>query len=128
MFAIPSDFWYDGWMIKDQEQLKAYKALWHQRNKDRRAVAHKLRRSKKRQYVHNLKEGVACLDCGVEFPPHIYDFDHLPQFEKSFNLSSTGMRDKSLELIIAEVAKCELVCSNCHRHRTYMRTLGAYED
>ncbi len=109
--------------IKDLNKNKAYKALWHQRNKERRSVAHKLRRSKKRQYVHDLKVGVACLDCGIEYPPHIYDFDHLPQFVKEFDLSSTGMRDKSMEKIIAEIAKCELVCSNCHRHRTYMRSI-----
>jgi hypothetical protein len=109
--------------IKDPEKLKAYKALWHQRNKERRTAAIKLRRSQKRQYVHSLKEGVECLDCGVEYPPYVYDFDHLPEFKKEFDLSSTGMRDKTMEQIIAEVAKCELICSNCHRHRTYIRSL-----
>lgn len=115
-------------LINDPVKLKEHRALWHQRNKERRLAAIKVRRSKKRQYVHDLKENVACLDCGIEYPPHIYDFDHLPQFEKSFPLSSTGMRDKSLDQIIAEVAKCELVCANCHRHRTYMRSLVNLTD
>lgn len=109
--------------LNNKQRTAHLKALWHQRNKERRRAAIKLRRSSKRQYVHDLKENVPCMDCGIVYPPHVYDFDHLPQFEKSFALSSTGMRDKTLEQIIAEVAKCELVCSNCHRHRTYMRKL-----
>ena len=27
----------------------------------------------------------------------------------------------SLERLIAEIEKCEVVCSNCHRHRTVAR-------
>lgn len=112
-------------VLMDQKQRTAHlKALWHQRNKERRRQAIRLRRSTKRQYVHDLKEGKSCLDCGIEYPPYVYDFDHLPQFEKSFPLSSTGMRDKTMEEIIAEVDKCELICANCHRHRTYMRSIG----
>lgn len=109
--------------MNQKEKTAHLKALWHQRNKERRRVAIRLRRSAKRQYVQDLKEGKSCLDCGIEYPPYVYDFDHLPEFEKSFPLSSTGMRDKTLDQIIAEVAKCELVCANCHRHRTYMRSI-----
>lgn len=109
--------------MNQKEKTAHLKALWHQRNKERRRQAIRLRRSTKRQYVHDLKEGKSCLDCGIEYPPYVYDFDHLPQFEKSFPLSSTGMRDKTMEEIIAEVAKCELICANCHRHRTYMRSI-----
>jgi hypothetical protein len=107
----------------DPKKNAEYKALWHQRNKQRRRQTIRLRRSSKRQYVYDLKEDKSCLDCGIKYPPYVYDFDHLPQFKKSFPLSSTGMRDKSMEEIIAEVAKCELVCANCHRHRTYMRSI-----
>ena len=49
--------------------------------------------------------------------------DHLPEFKKSFALSSTGMRDKTMEQILEEIDKCEIVCSNCHRHRTEMRKI-----
>ena len=107
----------------DPKKNAEYKAFWHQRNKERRRQTIRLRRSSKRQYVYDLKEDKSCLDCGIKYPPYVYDFDHLPQFKKSFPLSSTGMRDKSMEEIIAEVAKCELVCANCHRHRTYMRSI-----
>ena len=45
------------------------------------------------------------------------DFDHLR--DKKFNISnSMGMPEAAL---LAEIAKCEVVCSNCHRIRTEKR-------
>jgi hypothetical protein len=34
------------------------------------------------------------------------------------------MIDKSWEAILLEIAKCEVVCANCHRRRTLLR--GGY--
>lgn len=48
------------------------------------------------------------------------DFDHV-RGEKKYNIGSMVGRGLSPKLIDEEVAKCELVCSNCHRIRTYAR-------
>ena len=47
-------------------------------------------------------------------------WDHLPQFDKvgDFSRSWTGYSE---EEILAEIAKCELVCTNCHTIRTFKR-------
>ena len=52
--------------------------------------------------------------------------------DESFDLSSSLKRGdwkntkeilaKGKDWIIEEIKKCEIVCSNCHRHRTYMRS------
>jgi hypothetical protein len=47
------------------------------------------------------------------------DFDHRPGEEKLFNVSRFCVA--SMQLVLAEVAKCDLVCSNCHRIRTIKR-------
>jgi hypothetical protein len=60
-----------------------------------------------------------CTDCGKRYPPVCMDFDHLPQFKKEFNISQSGAY--KLEAISAEISKCEVVCSNCHRLRTQKR-------
>ena len=49
------------------------------------------------------------------------DFDHL--HNKSFNISHHRSHTNDLEVIKKEVAKCEVVCSNCHRNRTYNRNI-----
>jgi len=49
------------------------------------------------------------------------DFDHV-RGKKLFELSVTAILNaRSMEAIEAEAAKCDIVCSNCHRIRTFTR-------
>lgn len=58
-----------------------------------------------------------CSDCG-ETDPMVLEFDHLR--DKSFNVAK-GVRDRSWQALKAEIAKCDVVCANCHRRRTAVR-------
>jgi hypothetical protein len=60
-----------------------------------------------------------CVDCRRVYHYSQMDFDHLPGFEKKFDLWSFSVRKP--ETIRAEIAKCDVVCSNCHRLRTWNR-------
>lgn len=40
--------------------------------------------------------------------------------EKSDNVSMMVGRGLSIERVLAEIAKCDVVCSNCHRIRTHL--------
>ena len=68
-----------------------------------------------------LKAG-PCMDCGGRFPPECMDFDHV-RGEKLFSLGS--IRNCTVKApwreVLAEIEKCDLVCSNCHRTRTTRR-------
>lgn len=100
---------------------KAAQAAWYQRNK--KELSRKIRdaRTLKRKYVRDYKlANSVCSDCKISYPPHILDFDHLR--DKKFSISGQGIKDNTLENIKKEIEKCEIVCSNCHRHRTYMRS------
>jgi hypothetical protein len=46
------------------------------------------------------------------------EFDHKPG-TKLFKISA--MAAKSLREVLAEVAKCDVVCANCHKERTHAR-------
>jgi len=46
-------------------------------------------------------------------------WDHLPQFKKIRDISEFS--NSSEEEILSEIAKCELVCTNCHTIRTFRR-------
>lgn len=69
--------------------------------------------------LHAMKT-VPCMDCGNSYHPYVMDFDHV-RGEKKFNLSKAGNRF-SRETILEEAAKCDIVCSNCHRMRTLSRS------
>lgn len=70
-------------------------------------------------WINNFKSG-PCLDCGGRFPPCAMDFDHV-RGTKIDNVSWMRVRGRSKASILAEIAKCELVCANCHRIRTHSR-------
>lgn len=60
-----------------------------------------------------------CVDCG-ESDPIVLEFDHIGS-DKIDNVSRMLTNFCGTELIKAEVAKCEVVCANCHRKRTAAR-------
>ena len=84
------------------------------------------RRAAGREWLDSLKSGVPCKDCGEVLPEFVMHWDHLPGHDKVAAASRLA-REKSRELVLAELAKCELVCGNCHAIRTSERrrsTLG----
>lgn len=61
-----------------------------------------------------LKSG--CADCGYRGHPAALEFDHVTG-QKSFTIATR----RDLLKIFDEIQKCEVVCSNCHRIRTFER-------
>lgn len=59
-----------------------------------------------------------CQDCGQTFPTYVMDFDHV-RGRKLFNVSQGYQLKRSLAEVAAEIEKCDVVCSNCHRIRTF---------
>ena len=60
-----------------------------------------------------------CADCDRIYPPYVMDFDHV-RGVKSFRIAE-GAWTESTPRLLAEISKCDLVCANCHRERTYRR-------
>jgi hypothetical protein len=72
------------------------------------------------EWLLSLKDGRPCTDCGRVFPPEVMQWDHLPGVLKLGNIS-TDLRGRSRDEVLQEIAKCELVCANCHAIRTFAR-------
>lgn len=81
-------------------------------NKDRFRSANKA--------IINAAKDRPCVDCGVKYPPYVMTFDHLDPSNKDFNIGIIGPTISKVRLI-AEIAKCEVVCANCHAERTYQQ-------
>lgn len=77
-----------------------------------------------KKMVDELKDK-PCTDCNKRFHSVAMDFDHLIPNQKKFTISKFLRRkrltEKSVAELLAEIAKCELVCACCHRVRTYVR-------
>jgi len=70
----------------------------------------------RRLFIKDLKNK-PCLDCGNSYPPECMDFDHRDPKDKDGEINKL-IKSYSLERILREIEKCDLICSNCHRIRT----------
>lgn len=112
---------------KDPARRKEYhakymKEIWYPKNKEKHISY--VRRNKKRvtEFIEQYKRARSCADCGFlgkDFP-YVLDFDHVGSDTiKKFNIGSWSHTVLSIEAIELEIKKCELVCANCHRKRTF---------
>ena len=101
--------------------LKAH----YQNNKHYYKLKRQRSQSKYRQRLRNIIEFYKkklCADCNIAYPYWIMQFDHIDG-NKLFTIgNSTSSRYTSVDNLIAEINKCEVVCANCHANRTYIRS------
>lgn len=69
-----------------------------------------------KQFVDTLKNK-PCADCNKKYPAYVMDFDH--QGNKVKTIAQARLHGWSKVKILEEISKCELVCANCHRERTF---------
>lgn len=69
------------------------------------------------RFLREYKESKPCVDCGKFYPFYVYDFHHREKDEKDFTISEMRKRRMGIDRIKAEIEKCDLLCSNCHRIR-----------
>lgn len=67
-----------------------------------------------KQALIGAAKSAGCHFCD-EMEPVCLDFHHRNSAEKSFNLSNSGNKGISVAEVATEIAKCVVVCANCHR-------------
>jgi hypothetical protein len=77
-------------------------------------VRNTARRKTLRALIQQQKVGRACTRCGIS-DYRVLDFHHLDKNGKEGGISATVAKNWGVERILQEIAKCELLCANCHR-------------
>lgn len=99
------------------------KRLRKERGLPHRSEAEIARRAARRQaaieLLATIKLGRGCMDCGYRAHPSALEFDHRPGTAKRANVSELLLG--SVKTLLDEVAKCDVVCANCHAIRTVTR-------
>lgn len=75
------------------------------------------------ELIQKLRD-VPCADCGQRFPFYSMDFDHRIPSEKSTEVPRLLGR-VTTDRLLQEISKCDVVCANCHRLRTYSSRLSS---
>lgn len=78
-----------------------------------------LRRAAAEDYIRDHLRNNPCVDCG-EDDWVVLEFDHV-RGSKAYAVATLRQGGHSLDLVIAEIAKCDVRCCNCHRRVTYNR-------
>ena len=79
---------------------------------EKRRNKHLKHYQKYRAWLWDLKDK-PCFDCGGSFHPAAMDFHHLEPGTKERTMNNYASKSK----VLAEIEKCVLLCSNCHRVR-----------
>jgi hypothetical protein len=75
-------------------------------------------------WLNLIRQLTPCADCGKFYPHYMMQFDHHPDKGKVGNVGGLA----SWRLMLREMAKCDIVCANCHARRTYFRRKGISLD
>jgi hypothetical protein len=104
---------------KDPEKQREAQRKSYLKNIDKNKIKNKTYREKVRKYVRKQKESSPCMDCGVSYPYYVMEYDHIEnnKIRSVAKITSNG----SLDQVIKEISKCNLICSNCHKARTWKR-------
>lgn len=78
------------------------------KHREKRTETQRARRQEKRKFLVDHLGG-KCVGCGVT---ENLQFDHLDRTKKSFTISKK--LDFSLDKLLQEVEKCQLLCYDCH--------------
>lgn len=113
-------FYRTGWGFESSQgvQLTYTTKKYYEADKQYYINKAKERKQRLRKMVDEYKS-VPCMDCGIQYPPHVMDFDH--RENKFDDVARLVINNVSVKRILDEIAKCDVVCSNCHRVRTYER-------
>lgn len=92
----------------------------NQVKKNRQKV--KEHRVRVRAFIQSKKDK-PCSDCSVPYPFYVMQFDHV-RGKKEFTITSAQSSFVSMKRLLQEIAKCDVVCANCHAERTHKRSIG----
>jgi len=68
----------------------------------------------------DYKENHGCLDCNISHPHYVLEFDHRDSSKKIDNVYRV-LKKFGEDAAWNEVKKCDVVCANCHKERSFRR-------
>lgn len=89
-----------------RKHYESNKAVYRERSKERKKGI--------TEWFNEYRSHLKCEEC-PENHPAVIDFHHLDGDQKEVEISRAVHNSWSIEKIQSEIAKCKVLCSNCHR-------------
>lgn len=81
------------------------------------------RRRTRNRAILDERKNVPCMDCKRPYPICVMQFDHV-RGKPCPHGGLVALISSSTKQLMDEIAKCDVVCANCHCIRTYNRRVG----
>ena len=115
----------DGYQTYCKECSHRRRVQYYKEHQAEEDAANKKRRERYRRRFIRYKQTLACARCG-EARWYVLDFHH-PKRDKESTVGLLITRQAAWDTVIKEIAKCRVLCANCHRelhHRSRTRGIG----
>lgn len=117
LYKTQLDHYHRHMPIKDPEKRRVYQReymrKWYEKNRSRHIAYVRNRDRKIKEWLKAYRLTQSCVQCGEDHPACL-DFHHIDPASKKFAIGRLE-HYLSLKLLQDEIAKCEVLCSNCHR-------------
>ncbi len=111
------------WAEANKERQLKNQRDWYARNKEKAKRWVDERSKKTLAWFTEYKSHLKCQTCN-ESHPACLDFHHIDAKEKEINVSKAVDYNWSKQRILTEIAKCSVLCSNCHRKLHWQEKLS----
>ena len=101
------------WRERNPAEYNAAWQRWYCKNASRKIAWQQRRRVELRAWLHELKATLRCETC-EESAPECLHFHHANPEEKELDVSTLLSNGSSKARILEELAKCHVLCANCH--------------
>ena len=101
-----------------REKARADSRRHYERHPEQYLARNTKDKREKRDFIQKYKEYHGCMDCGGKFPYFVLDLDHRDPHDKKYALNRIHLL-ASWDKMVEEINKCDVVCANCHRIRSF---------
>lgn len=98
----------------DPEKQRRYRRDWYERNKERQAKYKRDRQAALTEWLREYKKTLRCSRC-PESDYVCLEFHHRDRSQKVLSIHRAVKNGWSINRLLSEIAKCDVLCLNCHR-------------
>ena len=108
---MPSEEWLSD--PNNQERRREARRKWYHNNKEKSCEKIKQQKKEIKEWFSNYKGNLKCELCGENHPATI-QFHHTNPKEKELEISIAIHNGWSINKVLEEINKCQILCANCH--------------
>lgn len=116
--------WMREWRRSNRSTVNRRMRIWRKSVAGKESIRRRKEIVRRRRYADlAAAKSKPCVDCGLELPPECMHLDHVKGRSPFSRNKKWAWNSLTQARFVAELAKCEVRCPNCHTIRHYLEWL-----